>query len=148
MEEEIKDLDIIFPDEEIMVTFTGKEDRKKYQPTKFIPHGLSLFMAKHGNMNSAEKNLKYIMLFLQAQYPHMDEQWIQKNVSLQKQTAILGGILKEVGRANDFLPKQNQEFNQAMIMEMAKKMVEQFFGDPGEKEEGKTKEKPAGKMLS
>lgn len=129
MSEELKDLDILFPDNDVMISFTGKEDKKKYTLKMFLPHGLSLFMAKKSDMNGAEKQIKYVSIFLQSQYPHMDEEWVEENVSLQKQTVIFGEILKEVGRANTFLPQENQQVTQAVIMEMARKLVSEMMPD-------------------
>lgn len=102
MDNEIKDLDLLFPDDKVAFSFTGKKDRQKYSITLFIPHGLTLYMADK-KTPPHERQVKCLSLFLRAQYDHMTEQWIIDNLSLTKQNAIFGAVIKEVGRSNDFL---------------------------------------------
>lgn len=124
MSNEIKDLDIIFPDEEIRMTFSGAVDKKRYSITMFIPHGLTLYMAQKG-VDANEKQLRTLSMFLRAQHPHMDEEWIKNNLSLQKQNAIFGEMLKEVGKSNSFLPGGGglDETMMAEAIKLAKEML-------------------------
>ena len=121
MSDEIKDLDIIFPDDTIRLKFSGKKDKKRYEVTGFIPHALSLFMASpQEGFSPSDRNFKCVAMFLQAQYPDIDVEWVKENLSVQKMNAILGLILGEVGKSNDFLAGEGTS---QIILEGARKIV-------------------------
>src|SRR4030042_6888653 len=110
---EIKDLDILFPDDKERFKFTGRKDGAKYVITMFIPHGVSLYMSSKDDKPAAERQLKTLAFFLKAQHENMNEEWIKENLSAQKQNMIFNEIIKEVGKSNDFL---SEDATQKMIM--------------------------------
>ncbi len=97
------DLDILFPNIQEPDSFTA-EDKVKYTVRYFIPAAVSILWAERdgeeADKSGAKRQLKVLALFLSHQYPHMDEAWIEQNISMQIQNVITMKIAKELQQSN------------------------------------------------
>ncbi len=123
---EIKDLDLLFDDKKEAFRFTGDKDGQKYSFRMFVPTAVSLEHLKleKDKVSDAEKQSLILEAFFREQYPNMNREWIDENISLVKQNYIFSLILKELNRVNDFLLQEAE--SSATQAKRAKKVREEI----------------------
>jgi hypothetical protein len=101
--EMISDLDELMPENEI-VSFTAA-DGKKYQISLFIPFAVGQMLIENAdkvldmfgngrgkpklNIDTLKLALRILNGIMESQHPHMNEDWIERNISLPRLAVIL-----------------------------------------------------------
>jgi hypothetical protein len=101
MDNNIVDLDVLIPEDQPPIKFTGRQDKKEYIVDLWIPAAVGLliidnietimgiFPKKEGDKPKVDESaidivLKIFALMCREKYPHIDVVWIRKNISLLK----------------------------------------------------------------
>lgn len=109
----IYDLDVLMPDSENVVSFTGRFDKKKYDVDLFIPSGVAAVLLENldeitsafpsGGRTSINLSPAIIQIIekvlcalMEESYPEINPAWIRKNLSLPKQAFIVTQMIKPI----------------------------------------------------
>jgi len=109
---EMKDLEQLFPDKETGFSFVGSDDGEKYSVKLFLSTGLVLLyekLTKDENMLATEVQIQVLEKFFINQYEHMNREWIEKNISMQKQNYIFLMFIQELNRGNEIISNEMRQ---------------------------------------
>lgn len=109
----ILDFDVLMPENDV-AKFTGKRDKTRYEVELFIPSGVALLIVENLDLvkqffpdadrkkksrfskDTVDFMLKIFSIICKQQYEHMTSEWIDKNISLPRLTAIGIALVKPV----------------------------------------------------
>lgn len=112
MSDKIIDLDVLLPEEQPPIKFTGKTDKKEYIVDLWIPTAVGLLIAENIELlmsifpsktrktkfskEAVDLILEVFAIMCREKYPHVNKTWIEKNISLPKLVAIGFSLAKPI----------------------------------------------------